>query len=159
VELATVTAPAVGAIVADTIGLSASSHDAVLDNLTAHLESKSALLILDNCEHVVAEVARMAETLVHRCPHVSILATRREPLGVAGECVLRVPSLGAPERDAALTAEQALGYPAVRLFVERASAVIDGFALTDANAPAIGSVCRRLDGIPMAIELAAPRLK
>jgi predicted ATPase/DNA-binding winged helix-turn-helix (wHTH) protein len=159
IELASVNAPAVGGIIADTIGLNTGSPDAVVDSLTAYLESRTALLILDNCEHVLAEVARLVEALVHRCPHVSVLATSREPLGVAGEFVLRVPSLGVPDRDPALTAEQALGYPAVRLFVERASAAIDGFALTEANASAIGAVCRRLDGIPMAIELAAPRLK
>ncbi len=159
IELASVTPPAVGALIADTIGLHTGSADAVLDSLTASLESRTVLLILDNCEHVLAEVARVAEALVQRCPHVSVLATSREPLGVAGEFVLRVPSLGAPQAQAALTAEQALAYPAVRLFVERASAVIDGFALTDINASAVGSVCRRLDGIPMAIELAAPRLK
>jgi predicted ATPase/DNA-binding winged helix-turn-helix (wHTH) protein len=159
IELASATAPAVGAIIADTIGLHTGAADAIVDSLTAYLESRTALLILDNCEHLLAEAARIAEALVHRCPHVSILATSREPLGVAGEFVLRVPSLGAPERAAALTAERALAYPAVRLFVERAGAVIDGFALTDANASAIGSVCQRLDGIPMAIELAAPRLK
>jgi predicted ATPase/DNA-binding winged helix-turn-helix (wHTH) protein len=159
VELASVTAPAVGALIADTIGLHTGPADTVLDSLTAALEARTVLLILDNCEHVLAEVARVAEALVQRCPHVSILATSREPLSVAGEFVLRVPSLDAPQAQAALTAEQALAYPAVRLFVERASAAIDGFALTEANASAIGSVCRRLDGIPMAIELAAPRLK
>ncbi|MFL6975594.1 MAG: ATP-binding protein [Xanthobacteraceae bacterium] len=159
IELASATPPAVGAIVADTIGLHTGSSDAVVDSLAAYLETRTVLLILDNCEHVLAEAARIVEALVHRCAHVSVLATSREPLGVAGEFVLRVPSLAAPDRDPALTAEQALGYPAVRLFVARASAAIDGFALTDANASAIGSVCRRLDGIPMAIELAAPRLK
>src|SRR5262249_59833239 len=76
-----------------------------------------------------------------------------------GESVLRVPSLTAPEASAGLTADAALAFPAVRLFSERARAAIDGFALTDANAAAVGAVCRRLDGIPMAIELAAPRLK
>src|SRR5262245_26385081 len=158
IELASATVPAAGAIIADTIGLSSGAPD-VVDSLTAYLESRTVLLILDNCEHLVAEVARIVEALVHRCPRVSILATSREPLGVAGEFVLRVPSLGTPDRGPSLTAEQALAYPAVRLFAERAGAAIDGFALTDANAAAIGAVCRRLDGIPMAIELAAPRLK
>ena len=160
VELASVTDPhTVSGIIADTIGSNATSRDAALDSLTAQLEAKTVLLILDNCEHLVAEVARIAETLVHRCPHLSVLATSREPLGVPGENVVRVPSLGAPEPDAELSVEQALEYAAVRLFIERASAVVEGFALNAANARAVGAVCRRLDGIPMAIELAAPRLK
>ena len=160
VELASVTDPnTVSGIIADTIGSNAASREAALDSLTAQLEGRTILLILDNCEHLVAEVARVTETLVHRCPHLSILATSREPLGVPGENVVRVPSLGAPEPDAELSVEQALEYAAVRLFIERASAVVEGFALNAANARAVGAVCRRLDGIPMAIELAAPRLK
>jgi predicted ATPase/DNA-binding winged helix-turn-helix (wHTH) protein len=160
IELASVTDPrTVDGIIADTIGASSGGRDGALDALTVQLEGKAVLLILDNCEHLVAEVARLAEALVHRCRHLSILATSREPLGVAGESVVRVPSLSAPAADAELTADQALDYPAVRLLIERAKAVVPGFAVTAANAGAIGAVCRRLDGIPMAMELAAPRLK
>jgi predicted ATPase/DNA-binding winged helix-turn-helix (wHTH) protein len=159
-ELASITEPeAVGAVIADSLGLNLEIRGSNVESLTAHLEPRRALVILDNCEHLIVDVAYLAETLLQRCPSLSILATSREPLGVSGEDVLRVPSLPAPERDAGLTPDNAFDYPAVRLFIERAGAVVAGFALNDANASAIGAICRRLDGIPMAIELAAPRLK
>src|SRR5215468_12561993 len=93
------------------------------------------------------------------CPRVSILASSRERLAIAGESVIRVPSLPAPDSNGGLTATSAHEFAAVRLFVERAAALGLGFSLTDGNASAVGSVCRRLDGIPLAIELAVPRLK
>jgi predicted ATPase/DNA-binding winged helix-turn-helix (wHTH) protein len=150
---------ALGALVADSLGLNLGGREATVDILAAHLETRKTLIILDNCEHLVADIAGLAEILLSRCPLLSILATSREPLGVAGEGVLRVPSLSTPAQHADLTSTAALGHASVRLFVERAAAVVPAFALTDANAPSIGAICRRLDGIPMAIELAAPRLK
>jgi predicted ATPase len=116
------------------------------------------LVILDNCEHVIAEAARVAETLMRSCPRLSILASSRERLAIAGESIVRVPSLPAPDASGTLTAARAGEYAAVRLFVERASA-LGGFALNDANAATVGSICQRLDGIPLAIELAVPRLR
>ena len=159
IELAKITQPkALGAVIADSLGLNLGGREPTVDNLAAHLEPAKALIILDNCEHLIADIAGIADTLLSRCPSLSILATSREPLGLAGEGVLRVPSLSMPTQNAELTAEGALAHAAVVLFVERASAVT-GFVLNDLNAPAIGAICRRLDGIPMAIELAAARLK
>jgi predicted ATPase len=117
------------------------------------------LLIIDNCEHVIAEAARVAETLISGCPQLSILASSRERLAISGESVVRVPTLSAPERNAALTASTAHQFAAVRLFAERAGALGEGFQLSDDNAATVGAICRRLDGIPLAIELAVPRLK
>ena len=122
--------------------------------LLEHLRSRHALLLLDNCEHVLEAAARLADTLVRHCPGVRVLATSREPLGVAGETAWRVPSLGLPDPDDAPGAAALEGSGAGRLFLERARAVQPAFALTDANAPAVAEVCRRLDGIPLALELA-----
>ena len=130
-----------------------------LDALADALRERQLLLIVDNCEHVLAEASRVLETLLRACPRLFVLASSRERLGIAGESVYRVPSLPAPEPDLPLGAAAARGYPAVRLFEERAAALATGFALTDANAALVGAICRRLDGIPLAIELAAPRLK
>jgi predicted ATPase/DNA-binding winged helix-turn-helix (wHTH) protein len=149
----------VTAIIADVLGVSLGGSTAAVDALVAALKSKHLLLIVDNCEHVIAEVARVAQTLILSCPRLSILASSRERLAIPGECVVRVPSLPAPEASTALTGASAGDYAAVRLFVERAGALGLGFALTDSNATTVGSVCRRLDGIPLAIELAVPRLK
>jgi predicted ATPase/DNA-binding winged helix-turn-helix (wHTH) protein len=113
------------------------------------------LLVLDNCEHLIAPVAFLAEMVLRGAPGVGILATSREPLHVPGEWVSRLPSLGVPPSSSTLTAEEAMTFPAVELFVERASASFDGFAMTDVEAPLVAELCRRLDGLPLAIELAA----
>jgi predicted ATPase len=149
----------VTAIIADALGAHLGGPTAAIETLEAALKSKHLLLIVDNCEHVIAEAARVAERLIRSCPRLSILASSRERLAIAGESVVRVPSLPAPEGAAALTAANARKYAAVRLFVERASALGHGFALSDGNAATVGSICQRLDGIPLAIELAVPRLK
>ena len=141
------------------LGVSLSSAATATEALASALHTKQLLLIIDNCEHVIAEVARVAEVLIQACAHLSIVASSRERLAIAGESVIRVPSLPTPQASAGLTAMAACEYPAVRLFVERAGALGLGFALTDANAATIGSICTRLDGIPMAIELAVPRLR
>jgi predicted ATPase/DNA-binding winged helix-turn-helix (wHTH) protein len=148
----------VAAIIAEALAVSLSVPAAV-DTIISALKTKELLLIVDNCEHVIAEVARIVQALMRSCPRVSILASSRERLALAGEWVIRVPSLPAPEDSSALTAARAGEYAAVRLFVERASALGLGFNLTDDNAAAVGSICQRLDGIPLAIELAVPRLK
>jgi len=136
------------------------SPDRPLQTLLAHLERKSLLLILDNCEHVIAEAAAFADALLRGCPHVRILATSREPLRIAGERTYRLPSLRVPvlQEIERLRACGAAGYAAVMLFAERAQARDRGFALTDDNAPIVAEICRRLDGIPLAIELAAARV-
>lgn len=132
---------------------------APLSSATAALVDKHLLLILDNCEHVIGEAAAVGEALLRAAPRLSILATSRERLAIAGESVVRVPSLKIPETAAKLTAAQAQEFEAVRLFVERARGLGEDWHLTDATAPAVASICRRLDGIPLAIEMAVPRLR
>lgn len=149
----------VTSIIADVLDISLSAAAGATETLTSALKAKQLLLIVDNCEHVIAEAARVVEALMRHCPRVSILASSRERMAIAGETVVRVPSLPTPQASAELTAASAREYAAVRLFVERASALGHGFSLTDANAAMVGSICQRLDGIPLAIELAVPRLK
>src|SRR6516162_3337957 len=149
----------VTSIIGDVLGVSLNAAGGAIETLASALKNNQLLLILDNCEHVIAEAARVAEALMRSCPRLSILASSRERLAIAGESIVRVPSLPAPEASGTLTAARAREYAAVRLFVERASALGGGFALTDANAATVGSICQRLDGIPLAIELAVPRLK
>lgn len=124
-----------------------------------HLRTRHLCLVLDNCEHLLEACAGHAFTLLQGCPFMRILATSREALGIAGESVFPVPSLRVPESDRAVSAEQAARWEAVRLFVERAAAVHPGFHLTDDNARAVVQVCQRLDGIPLALELAAARVR
>jgi predicted ATPase/DNA-binding CsgD family transcriptional regulator len=131
----------------------------ILTLLLNYLRARWLLLVLDNCEHLVAAAAQLANTFLRHCPHLHILATSREPLNIPGEAVWPVPSLSLPEpgEPASLdTFEQA---DAVRLFVERAAAVLPTFTLTPQNATVVAQLCRRLDGIPLAIELAAVRVK
>jgi predicted ATPase/DNA-binding winged helix-turn-helix (wHTH) protein len=149
----------VTSIIGDVLRVSLSAPTGAIETLASALKNKQLLLIVDNCEHVIAEAARVAEALMRTCPGLSILASSRERLAIAGESIVRVPSLPTPEASGPLTAAGAREYAAIRLFVERASALGCGFALTDANAAAVASICQRLDGIPLAIELAVPRLK
>ena len=123
------------------------------------LKSRRALIIFDNCEHVVEPAARLIDAILRSCPHIRIIATTRQGLGIAGEVVHRVASLAVPESSGRLTAEDAMRHGAVALFVERAIAATESFRLTDENAPVVARLCNRLDGIALAIELAAPRLK
>jgi predicted ATPase/DNA-binding winged helix-turn-helix (wHTH) protein len=127
--------------------------------LVAALRDNRMLLLLDNCEHLIDAVAGLAAALLGGAPGVSILATSREPLGVAGESEYRLAPLGSPQASDGLTAGEAAAFPAVQLFVERVTAIIEDFALTDGNTPAVAEICRRLDGLPLAIEFAAPRVE
>lgn len=130
------------------------------DRLVEALADKRALLVLDNCEHLVDGVARLAETLLGNCRSLRVLATSREPLGVAGERLYPVGPLELPPEDAGeLTPDQAYGYSAVRLFTDRAAAARPGFPLDSANTGVVVEICRRLDGMPLAIELAAARVR
>ncbi|HZP83094.1 MAG TPA: tetratricopeptide repeat protein [Chthonomonadaceae bacterium] len=160
VELASLADPAlVPQAVAAVFGLGEESGRPLLQTLTDYLRPKALLLALDNCEHLLPACAHLAEGLLRGCPYLRLLASSREGLGIAGETLFRVPTLSLPDPDQAVT-EAALGqYEAVRLFVERALAVAPSFALSPANAPAVAQVCRRLDGIPLAIELAAARVR
>jgi predicted ATPase/transcriptional regulator with XRE-family HTH domain len=132
-----------------------STTGSALDAVVAYLRTRRTLLILDNCEHVIAPAREVASNIVRSCPYVRVLATSREALRVSGERVYRLPSLAVPP-DSCESARDALPYGAVALFVDRA--VDAGFALTDDNAPDVVEICRRLDGIPLAIELAAARV-
>ncbi|MBD3141157.1 AfsR/SARP family transcriptional regulator [Microbispora bryophytorum] len=128
--------------------------------LVASLAGREVLLILDNCEHVIDAAAGLAELVLRRCPGVRVLATSREPLGVPGEMLAPIPPLGLPpEGVTSVTPREAGEYPAVRLLVDRARAVSPGFALDDHTTPHVVTICRRLDGMPLAIELAAARIR
>ena len=127
--------------------------------LAAWLRDRNALLVLDNCEHVIDAAAGLAEALLKAAPQAGILATSREPLRAEGEWLHRLAPLELPpEAKAFPTAAEALGYSAVELFNERAGATADSFMLDDADVPAVIEICRRLDGVPLALELAAARV-
>lgn len=134
----------VATAIASVLGVQEVPGRPLIETLQAHLQQEPLLLVLDSCEHVVADAALVAERLLRGCPMLRILATSREPLRVAGERIYRLPSLTA--------------LPAVVLFTERAQAADHRFALTDETASSIGEICARLDGIPLAIELAAARV-
>jgi predicted ATPase len=131
----------------------------LLDVVTQAIRPKRLLVILDNCEHLVVECARVAGVLLQGCPTARLLATSREPLDVPGEVIWRVPTLALPSPERLPPPEELSGYAAVRLFVERAAAARPGFAVTAGNALAVAQICYRLDGIPLAIELAAARVR
>src|SRR5579872_3416765 len=131
----------------------------IQEALVRALRPRHALLIFDNCEHLVEPAARLIDALLRQCPTLRIIATSRQGLGIAGEVVHRVASLAVPEETSTLNAEDALRYGAIALFAERAIAATGSFRLTDDNAPVVARICRRLDGIALAVELAAPRLK
>ena len=142
--------------VANTLELRQVSADPAAD-LAAYLEPQQLLVVLDNCEHLTDACAVLASKLLAAAPGLRILATSRHVLGVEGEQILSVPPLSTP--DSEVLAGDATHYESVRLFLERATAVAPGFEITDANRAAVVEVCRRLDGIPLAIELAAVWLR
>ncbi len=146
--------PAIAAV----FGVREEPHRSLLESLIAELETKTTLLVLDNVEQVGGAAPDVARLLTS-CPRLAVLATSRTPLRIYGECEAAIEPLPLPATTASLTPEQALRSEAVRLFVERAQAVRGDFALTDANAAAVAAICRRLDGLPLAIELAAARVK
>ena len=129
-----------------------------LPSLVALLRSRDMLIVLDNCEHVIDTAALLAESLIQGGARLRILATSREPIRVPGEMLFRLGPLAMPEVSDGLTAPIAMTYSAVQLFVERAAMCLGEFSLTDARAPAVANICRRLDGIPLAIEMAAGRV-
>jgi hypothetical protein len=160
VDLAPIgTAAFVVAQLASVLGVREEAGTPLLESVLAYLKPKRLLLILDNCEHVLDAARDLADAIVRHCPGVRIIATTREALGVDGEAVYRLPALGVPAERERLSAEEALRYEAVALFVARARAADSRFAITDANAATVAEICRRLDGIALAIELAAPRIK
>jgi non-specific serine/threonine protein kinase len=126
--------------------------------LASHLRDKSLLLVVDNCEHVVHACAQLVEGLLQACPGLRVLTTSREPLGLAGEHVRRVPSLSLPGAQPTPSLEDLMQSEAVQLFVDRAVTALPEFRLTGRNALAVAEICRRLDGLPLAIELAAAQV-
>jgi len=131
----------------------------MLETLTAHLERKHALLLLDNCEHLIGEAAKTAATILSGCPKIKIIATSREALKIAGEVVYQMPTLSVPGASGKLATDDALTYGAIALFDDRARTANNRFTLGDDNVAIVAEICRRLDGIPLAIELAAARMK
>ncbi len=132
--------------------------EAIADTLLEVLRDRQLLLVVDNCEHLVGATARLVDRLLDSCPGVRILATSREALGVEGEIRWLVPPLSAPEPQGTPSSEQLEAYESVRLFVERAGGREPSFSLGPHNAAWVAVVCRRLEGIPLAIELAAARV-
>ncbi|QXQ07817.1 helix-turn-helix transcriptional regulator [Sphingosinicellaceae bacterium] len=147
----------VSGAVATALGLPVRSSD-VIDDIVAAVSGRRLLLLFDSCEHLVDAAADLAEKLLGMAPDLKILATSREALRAEGEWVHRLKSLELPPHSITPTAIEALDFPAVELFVERASAVLGGYRLMDAQAPLVADICRRLDGIALAIELATGRL-
>jgi predicted ATPase/DNA-binding winged helix-turn-helix (wHTH) protein len=155
VGLASVPSPdLVPAALASVLGISLPAAEPI-GGLVAWLRDKRALIILDNCEHVVVAAAALAEELVRSTPSIRLLATSREPLRAVGEWRHRLAPLEFPTRAEGLAAADAQQYPAVQLFSERAAATADEFAVRDSDVPALVEICRRLDGVPLALELAA----
>ena len=145
--------------IAAALGVREHHNRPVREALFGWLQPKHLLLVLDNCEHLVQECADLIADLLQHSPDLWVLATSREPLGVAGETVWRVPSLDVPDLRQSPTLESIREVEAVRLFVDRAFAVESRFRLSDANAPAVAQICVQVDGIPLAIELAAARVQ
>ena len=160
VDLGVLTDPDyLAAAVASALGLAEQPGRPLLTTILDHLHGRELLLVLDNCEHVVAESAALADSLLRSSASLRIVATSREALGIAGEALFPVPSLALPEHDLGLSLDQLSGFEAVRLFADRASAVLPSFELTPSSAAAVAQICRRLDGIPLALELAAARVR
>lgn len=159
VELAPLSDPALAPqAVAGALGVREIPGRLLTDTLTDHLRTKDLLLVVDNCEHLVDAVAHLAAVMLRSCPKLRILATSREPLRVPGEAVWAVPPLSLPEAQGASSIEGLISSEAVRLFLDRARSRLPGFELKRENAGAVGKICRKLEGIPLAIELAAARM-
>jgi predicted ATPase/DNA-binding SARP family transcriptional activator len=159
-ELAAVSDPALlPQQVAMTLGLRDDAERSTTEALLEFLSRRRLLLVLDNCEHLADAAAALSDTLLRGCPGLTILATSREALGVMGERAWLVPPLTLPRDEAGGRPEYLAGFEAVQLFSERARDVLHTFVLTEQNSAAVAQICRRLDGIPLALELAAARVK
>jgi DNA-binding XRE family transcriptional regulator len=159
VELAALADPdLVHGAIAAALGLREEPGRSILITLVDHLRPMTGLVLLDNCEHLIGSCATLAAGVLRDCPDVRILATSREPLEVAGETIYRVPSLAAPDLTHPLQPQQMAGYASVQLFLQRAQSRRPDFTLSSRNARAVAEICARLDGIPLAIELAAARV-
>ena len=160
VDLARLSDPAlVLQAVTEAIGLRDEAQRPLLDQLADYLQHRRLLLILDNCEHLIAACAAFADAFLRVAPGLKILATSRDPVSIGGEITFRVPSLQVPDPGHLPPAAALVEFESVQLFGERGAAALPGFGVTEANGPYVAEVCYRLDGIPLAIELAAARLK
>jgi predicted ATPase/class 3 adenylate cyclase len=139
------------------LGMLESSRRSLLEQLQDYLQDKELLLVLDNCEHMITECATISDILLRSCPKLKILASSREALSIAGEVAYPVPTLSVPGLNSQISMEDIFHFTAVQLFEERARHTHPGFMITPANVSAVAQICRRLDGIPLAIELAAAR--
>ncbi|HZN78415.1 MAG TPA: protein kinase [Mycobacterium sp.] len=145
-------------VVAAGLGVRDASARPLIDVLVEFLRSRQMLLLLDNCEQVVEAAAKLTDAMLRACPQLRILATSREAIGIGGESVRQLSPLSFPD-DSAPTPDGLSGYDAVALFAERAGSAVPGFCLTDENKATVARICSRLDGLPLAIELAAARLR
>jgi len=160
VELATLVDPSlVVHQIADIFGIRESNERLLIQTLLDYLSDKKMLLIIDNCEHLIQNVAQLVETILRGAPQVKVLATSRELLGVAGETIWTVPPLSTPTSQEDVGIDKLTQYEAVNLFLDRVIAVKPDFVMTIQNAAAIAQICAQLDGIPLAIELAAARVR
>jgi predicted ATPase/class 3 adenylate cyclase/DNA-binding CsgD family transcriptional regulator len=160
IELAEVNDPAaIAATVSAVVGVKAEVGEGAATAFADRLGARRALLVLDNCEHLVAGVAAFVDEVLRRCPAAAVLATSREPLEVSGEVAWRIPPLTLPAPSEHIPIAALPQYESVRLFVDRARSVRPNFHLTDENGPAVAAICTRLDGIPLALELAAARCR
>jgi predicted ATPase/class 3 adenylate cyclase len=160
VDFAPITDPElVSSVIAKVLGMSQQEGRRVDESIAPWLKRKKLLLILDNCEHVLEIVAKITDLILTTAPDVKMLTTSRQALGIGGEVVHRLPSLSIPDKTNGLRSHDALHYGAILMFVDRAKAADTRFALSNENAPIVAEICRRLDGIPLAIELAAARVK
>ena len=160
VELAPLTDPnLVPQLVAHVLNVNEVPGEPLTKTLVAALKERQLLLVLDNGEHVLDACAKLVDSLMRDCPKVRILLSSREPLGIAGESTYRVPSLSLPSRKAEYTPETLIQFEAVNLFVERAILIKPDFTITKNNVTTLVQVCHQLDGIPLAIELAAARIR
>jgi predicted ATPase/DNA-binding CsgD family transcriptional regulator len=159
VELASVSRPeGVVQAVAQTLGLREEANVSIQDSLIHYLGSRRMLLVLDNCEHLIAACAELAVQVLQTCPQMKVLATSREPLSIPGEAIYQLSPLALPDPEAQLSLQELSAYDALDLFVERARAALPSYSLQPENAAHIRSICANLDGIPLALELAAARM-
>jgi predicted ATPase/class 3 adenylate cyclase len=160
VELAPVADPQlVPQAVASALGISEEPGRDLLATLTDYLRHKKALLFVDNCEHLIDACAQLIDTILRSCPGIHFLATSREALGIAGETSWPLPPMSIPDVEQTMPLDSLAGSDAIQLFLDRALAVHPGFILTEDNAHVIHTICRRIDGLPLAIELAAARVR
>jgi len=146
-------------VIAQVLDVHESHSQPLAESLKIFLRQKQLLLVLDNCEHLITACAQLANDLLTQCANLRILVTSREAMGITGEVMYQVPTLSLPKPQRLTLIDLLLGYEGIRLFIERASAVKSDFTLTEQNAAAVLQICQRLDGIPLALELAAARIK